>query len=63
MLCWSLTVPFLSVLYTRHKKEANTVEQSAADALEDSEKGLALVQDLMKRENKVKDLIGDLKNT
>lgn len=54
---------FLSVLFSRHKKEENTVEQSAADALEDSEKGLALVQDLMKRENKVKDLIGDLKNT
>lgn len=39
------------------------MEQNAADALEDSEKGLALVQDLMKRENKVTDLIGELKNT
>lgn len=52
-----------SVLYTRHHKEANTVEQSAAEALKDSEMGLALVQDLMNRENKVKELIGELKNT
>lgn len=63
MQCWSLTVSLLSVLYTRHKKEAKTVEQNAADALVDSEKGLALVKDLMKRENKVKDVIGELKNT
>lgn len=39
------------------------MEQNATDALKDSGMGLALVQDLMKRENKVKDLIVDLKKT
>lgn len=63
MLGWSLTVSFLSVLNTRHQKEANAVEKNAANALEDSEMGLALIQNLMNRENKVKDLTGVLKNT
>lgn len=52
-----------NTLAESHKKEANAVEQKAFDALEDSEKGLALIQDLMIRENRVKDLIGELKNT
>lgn len=63
MVCLSLTVFFLSVLNARHQKEANAVEQNAANALENSEMGLALIQNLMNRENKVKDLIGELKNT
>lgn len=63
MLRWSLTVSFLSVLNTRHQKEAKAVEKNAVNALEDSEMGLALIQNLMNRENKVKDLTGELKNT
>lgn len=50
-------------LAEKHQKEANAVEKNAANALEDSEMGLALIQNLMNRENKVKDLTGVLKNT
>lgn len=39
------------------------MEKNAANALEDSEMGLALIQNLMNRENKVKNLTGVLKNT
>lgn len=39
------------------------MERSATDALSDSEKSLALVRTLMNKENKVKELIGDLKTT
>lgn len=60
--CWWLTVSFLSVL-CRHQNEADAVEQSAGDALSNSEKSLALVRNLMNKENKVKELIGELKNT
>ncbi|XP_068605004.1 laminin subunit gamma-2 [Brachionichthys hirsutus] len=48
-------------LSERHQTKADAVERSAADALSDSEKSLALVRTLMSGENKVKELIGDLK--
>lgn len=38
------------------------MQQSATDALKDSAKSLALVRTLMNKENKVKELIGDLKS-
>ncbi|KAG7222915.1 hypothetical protein INR49_015981 [Caranx melampygus] len=44
-----------------HQTKADTVEQTANKALSDSEKSLALVRNLMNRENKVKGIIGDLK--
>lgn len=46
---------------SRHQKNATTVEQTANKALSDSEKSLALARTLMNKENKVKELIGDLK--
>lgn len=52
-----------STLADRHRTEADAVERSAGDALSDSEKSLALVRTLMNKENKVKELIGDLKTT
>nr|XP_046265365.1 laminin subunit gamma-2 [Scatophagus argus] len=48
-------------LADKHQTMAGTVERSATDALSDSEKSLALVRTLMNKENKVKELIGDLK--
>ncbi|KAE8290467.1 Laminin subunit gamma-1 Precursor [Larimichthys crocea] len=48
-------------LADKHQTDANAVERSATDALMDSEKSLALVRMLMNRENKVKELIGDLR--
>ncbi|TKS79273.1 Laminin subunit gamma-2 [Collichthys lucidus] len=48
-------------LADEHQTDANAVERSATDALMDSEKSLALVRMLMNRENKVKELIGDLR--
>uniref|UniRef100_A0A3B4ZY12 Laminin subunit gamma 2 n=1 Tax=Stegastes partitus TaxID=144197 RepID=A0A3B4ZY12_9TELE len=45
----------------KHQTQANIVEKTANEALSDSNKGLALVRTLMNRENKVKELIGDLK--
>lgn len=60
--CRLLTVSFLSVL-CRHQNEADAVERSADDALSDSKKSVALVRNLMNKENKVKELIGELKNT
>lgn len=50
-------------LSCRHQTNANAVERTANEALSDSEKGLALVRTLMNKENKVKELIGDLKTT
>ncbi|XP_078121302.1 laminin subunit gamma-2 [Sander vitreus] len=48
-------------LADKHETKADAVERSANEALSDSEKSLALVRTLMNRENKVKELIGDLK--
>ncbi|XP_040002374.1 laminin subunit gamma-2 [Xiphias gladius] len=48
-------------LADKHQKNATTVEQTANKALSDSEKSLALARTLMNKENKVKELIGDLK--
>ncbi|XP_076600718.1 laminin subunit gamma-2 [Chaetodon auriga] len=48
-------------LADEHQTTADAVERSAADALSDSQKSLALVRSLMNKENKVKELIGDLK--
>lgn len=59
--CRLLTVSFLPVL-CRHQNEADAVEQNAGDALSDSEKSVALVRNFMNKENKVKELIGELKN-
>lgn len=47
----------------RHQMKAEEVERSANKALSDSEKSLSLVRTLMNKENKVKELIGDLKTT
>ncbi|XP_074544216.1 laminin subunit gamma-2 [Halichoeres trimaculatus] len=44
-----------------HQTKAGVVEKTASDALGDSEKSLALVRTLMNKENKVKELVGDLK--
>ncbi|XP_056247590.1 laminin subunit gamma-2 [Seriola aureovittata] len=48
-------------LADKHQTKATAVEQTANMALSDSEKSLGLVRTLMTRENKVKELIGDLK--
>uniref|UniRef100_A0A3P8S9W4 Laminin subunit gamma 2 n=1 Tax=Amphiprion percula TaxID=161767 RepID=A0A3P8S9W4_AMPPE len=48
-------------LADKHETKANAVEKTANEALSDSNKGLALVRTLMNKENKVKELIGDLK--
>ncbi|MEQ2164365.1 hypothetical protein GOODEAATRI_006014 [Goodea atripinnis] len=47
-------------LAEKHKTTADSVEQTANKALSDSKESLALVRTLMTRENKVKELIGDL---
>ncbi|KAM3604282.1 uncharacterized protein V6R79_008893 [Siganus canaliculatus] len=59
----SSLVQVANSLADKHQTDATAVERKASDALSDSEKGLALVQTLMNRENKVKGLIGDLKTT
>lgn len=46
----------------RHQREADVVHQSSTDALNKSGKSLALLRTLMSNENKVKELIGDLKS-
>lgn len=51
----------LMPLPCRHETIAGAVERSANEALRDSQESLALVRNLMNRENKVKELIGDLK--
>ncbi|XP_068197804.1 laminin subunit gamma-2 [Antennarius striatus] len=48
-------------LAEEHQIKADAVDRSANDALSDSEKSLALIRNLMNKENKVKELIGDLK--
>ncbi|XP_029381415.1 laminin subunit gamma-2 isoform X1 [Echeneis naucrates] len=50
-------------LADKHQSKASTVGHMANKALGDSEKSLALVRTLMNKENKVKELIGDLKTT
>ncbi|XP_034411425.1 LOW QUALITY PROTEIN: laminin subunit gamma-2 [Cyclopterus lumpus] len=50
-------------LADKHQAKADAVQRSANEALSDSEKSLALVRSLMNKENKVKELIGDLKAT
>ncbi|XP_074505941.1 laminin subunit gamma-2 [Sebastes fasciatus] len=50
-------------LADKHQTSADAVEQSANEALSDSQESLALVRTLMSKENKVKELIGDLKTT
>lgn len=65
---WSVSVKVsvfcsCSFMSFRHQREADVMQQSSSDALNKSEKSLALVKALMSNENKVKELIGDLKNT
>ncbi|CAN9502851.1 unnamed protein product [Ophioblennius macclurei] len=45
-----------------HEKTANAVDRAATEALSDSKQGLSLVRGLMNQENRVKDVIGDLKS-
>ncbi|KAM7379867.1 hypothetical protein PAMP_005384 [Pampus punctatissimus] len=60
---FSLLVQTAMSLADKHQTKAEGVERSANDALSDSEKSLSLVRTLMNKENKVKELIGDLKAT
>lgn len=48
-------------LPSSHQMFADAVERNANKALSDSQQSLTLVRNLMNRENKVKELIGDLK--
>ncbi|KAF7641991.1 hypothetical protein LDENG_00266740 [Lucifuga dentata] len=48
-------------LADKHQTKADAVQRSANAALSDSERSLALVRTLMNKENKVKELISDLK--
>lgn len=48
-------------LADKHQTTADSVDRTATDALRDSEASLALVRTLMNKENRVKELIGDLK--
>lgn len=45
-----------------HQEEASAVERSANEALADAQQSLDQVRRLMNKENKVKELIGDLKD-
>lgn len=47
----------------RHQREADVVQRSSSDALDTSVKTLPLAKSLTANENKVKELIGELKNT
>ncbi|KAM6919152.1 laminin subunit gamma-2 [Xenentodon cancila] len=49
-------------LANKHQTKADIVEKIANEALSDSEKSLGLVRTLLNRENRVKELIGDLKS-
>ncbi|XP_007578146.1 laminin subunit gamma-2 isoform X2 [Poecilia formosa] len=49
-------------LADKHKTAADSVEQTANEALSDSKQSLDLVRTLMNKENKVKELIGDLQD-
>ncbi|KAJ4922437.1 hypothetical protein JOQ06_022933 [Pogonophryne albipinna] len=57
----SSLVPTALSLADKHQTTADSVERTASEALTDSKKSLALVRDLMTRENKVQELIGDMK--
>ncbi|XP_059201303.1 laminin subunit gamma-2 [Centropristis striata] len=57
----SSLVPVAESLADKHQTTAGGIEQIANEALSDSQKSLALVRNLMNKENKVKELIGDLK--
>lgn len=60
--CWMFVTSLVSICPScRHQTEANAVERTTADALSDSQKSLALARTLTNKENKVKELIGDLK--
>ncbi|XP_039858426.1 laminin subunit gamma-2 isoform X1 [Simochromis diagramma] len=48
-------------LVNNHQTSADAAERNANKALSDSQQSLTLVRNLMNRENKVKELIGDLK--
>ncbi|KAM8849949.1 laminin subunit gamma-2 isoform 2-T2 [Spinachia spinachia] len=50
-------------LADKHTAAADEVQRSANEALSNSEKSLALVRTLMYKENKVKELVGDLQTT
>nr|XP_040028365.1 laminin subunit gamma-2 [Gasterosteus aculeatus aculeatus] len=50
-------------LADKHTATADEVQRSANEALSNSERSLALVRTLMNKENKVKELIGDLQTT
>ncbi|XP_056149191.1 laminin subunit gamma-2 [Lampris incognitus] len=57
----STLVQKASGLAERHQNKADVVERTANEALRDSDKSLALVRTLMNKENKVKELLGDLR--
>ncbi|XP_030608704.1 laminin subunit gamma-2 [Archocentrus centrarchus] len=57
----SSLVKMATGLADKHKTIAGAVERTANEALSDSQESLALVRNLMNKENKVKELIGDLK--
>nr|XP_057924701.1 laminin subunit gamma-2 isoform X2 [Doryrhamphus excisus] len=59
---WSALAKTASGLADKHQTKAGAVDRSANEALSDAQKGLALVRTLINKENKVKDLIGDVKN-
>ncbi|XP_038125963.1 laminin subunit gamma-2 [Cyprinodon tularosa] len=58
----SRLVPLAKDLAEKHKTTADSVKKTADEALSDSQKSLDLVRPLMNRENKVKELVGDLKS-
>lgn len=49
------------MLCFRHQSQAEAVEGTADDALAASQKALALMTSALNKENRVKELIGDLK--
>ncbi|XP_049930403.1 laminin subunit gamma-2 [Epinephelus moara] len=58
---FSSLVQAANSLADKHQTTADAVERSANEALSNSEKSLDQVRNLMNKENKVKELIGDLK--
>lgn len=66
-ICWfvSLRVGVFSsssFMFLRHQREADVVHQSSGAALDGSLKSLALVQTLMNKEKKVKEVAGGLRS-
>ncbi|XP_047445759.1 laminin subunit gamma-2 [Mugil cephalus] len=59
---FSSLVKTATSLADEHKTDSDAVQQTANEALADSKESLTLIRSLMNRENKVKELIGDLKN-